>query len=133
MSIDSRICPHAGGNADVVQGDGAPQQRVSETPLPGCAVVSRFVIANGMAAEVREAFRNRPHLVDAAPGYLRMDVISPVDQPEEIWLITYWTDEESYRVWHHSHLYHESHKGIPGGLKLVPGSTEVRRFEYISS
>lgn len=32
-------------------------------------------------------------------------------------------------LWHHSHLYHESHKGIPKGLKRVPGETQIRRFE----
>lgn len=95
--------------------------------------LSRFVIANDMREEVKEAFRNRPHLVDDAPGFVSMDVISPIEAPDEIWLITYWTDEESYRTWHHGHVYHASHKGIPKGLKLVPKSANVRLFEYISS
>ena len=94
--------------------------------------MSKFAIANGMTAEVKQAFRDRPHLVDSAPGYVRMDVISPLDLPEEIWLITYWTDEASYRTWHRGHTYHESHKGIPKGLKLVPKSTEIRFFEHVS-
>ena len=94
--------------------------------------MSKFAIANGMTAEVKQAFRDRPHLVDSAPGYVRMDVISPLDLPEEIWLITYWTDEASYRTWHRGHTYHESHKGIPKGLKLVPKRTEIRFFEHVS-
>ncbi len=99
----------------------------------GFVAMSRFVIANGLTAEVKAAFRERPHLVDSAPGYLRMDVISPADQPDEIWLLTFWTDEASFKTWHHSHVYRESHKGIPKGLKLVPGSTEIRRFEHVAS
>lgn len=95
--------------------------------------LSRFVIANDMREEVRAAFRNRPHLVDDAPGFISMDVISPTDNPDEIWLITYWTDETSYRTWHRGHTYRESHKGIPKGLKLVPKSASVHFFEYISS
>ena len=102
-------------------------------PRAGFVAVSKFVVANGMTEEVRRAFAARPHLVDSAPGYVRMDVISPLDRPEEFWLITYWRDEESFRVWHRSHEYHESHRGIPKGLKLVPGTAEVRRFEYVSS
>lgn len=94
--------------------------------------MSKFAIANGMTAEVKQAFRERPHLVDDAPGFVRMDVISPVDVPEEIWLITYWTDEPSYRTWHRGHTYHASHQGIPKGLKLVPKSTEIRFFEHVS-
>ena len=56
---------------------------------------SRFRIANGMAEAVHDAFRNRPHLADEVPGFIRMDVISTKGCPEEIRLITFWADEES--------------------------------------
>ena len=56
----------------------------------------------------------------------------PIDGPKEIWLVTHWRDEQSYRTWHRSHEYHESHKGIPKGLKLVPGSANVRLFEVFA-
>ncbi|MGB8635429.1 MAG: antibiotic biosynthesis monooxygenase [Rhodanobacteraceae bacterium] len=88
--------------------------------------LSRFTIRNGMDAEVREAFVSRPHLVDSAPGFLGMEVMSPIEDAAQIWLLTRWTDEQSYRTWHRSHSYHESHSGIPKGLKLVPGSVEIR-------
>jgi heme-degrading monooxygenase HmoA len=100
---------------------------------PRFVALSRFAVANGMTAQVKQAFVDRPHLVDDAPGFLRMEVISPVDEPDEIWLLTYWSDEESFKTWHKSHTYHESHKGIPKGLKLVPKSTQVRYFEYVCS
>ncbi len=96
-------------------------------------VVSKFTVANDMTAEIKEAFRNRPHKVDSADGFLRMEVISPVDDLNEIWLITFWRDEPSYKTWHHSHLYRESHQGIPKGLKLVPKSAGIRCFEGVSS
>jgi heme oxygenase (mycobilin-producing) len=105
---------------------------ISPTPQ-GFAAISRFTIANGMTVQVKAAFHARPHLVDGASGFRRMEVISPVDRPEEIWLITFWTDEESFRTWHRSHLYRDSHKGIPKGLKLVPGETEIRHFEHVAS
>lgn len=96
------------------------------------AVLSRFTIANDMMQEVREAFRNRPHQVDHAPGFLRMEVMSPLGKPEEIWLTTWWRDEPSFDAWHKSHAYQESHRGMPKGLKLVPRSTEIRRFEIVA-
>jgi len=103
-------------------------------PAPtGFVALSKFVVANAMTPEVKTAFRERPHLVDAAPGYVRMEVISPLDRPEEIWLLTFWTDEASFRTWHRSHLYRESHQGIPRGLKLLPGETQVRHFEHVAS
>jgi heme-degrading monooxygenase HmoA len=95
--------------------------------------LSRFTVANGMAEQVRNAFRERPHLVDRAPGFLGMEVMSPVGDAAEIWLVTRWRDEQSYRTWHRSHSYHQSHKDIPKGLKLVPKSTEIRLFEVFSN
>lgn len=95
--------------------------------------LSRFTIANEMTDEVKEAFVARPHLVDDAPGFVRLEVLSPLDSPDEIWLLTYWTDEESFRVWHHSHLYRESHRAIPKGLKLVPKSASLRYFAQVCS
>lgn len=95
--------------------------------------ISRFAVANGMESDVKEAFTFRPHRVDDAPGFVRLDVISPVDNPAEIWLVTYWQDEACYRDWHKSHEFHDSHKGIPKGLKLIPKSTELRFFNHICS
>ncbi|MCC9167238.1 antibiotic biosynthesis monooxygenase family protein [Pontibacter harenae] len=94
--------------------------------------ISSFEVANDMAPEVKEAFRNRPHLVDDAPGFIKLQVLSPQENLNEIWLMTYWTDEESFQVWYKSHMYHDVHKGIPKGLKLVPGSVKVRGFEHVT-
>lgn len=107
--------------------------RPDAQPASKFVALSKFVIANDKTAAVKKAFRQRPHLVDDQPGFVRMEVFSPLDRPEEIWLVTYWTDAASFKLWHHSHLYHESHQGIPKGLKLVPGEQEIRHFEHICS
>lgn len=90
--------------------------------------ISSFVIANDMVQEVQEAFQNRPRLVDQVPGFVRMEVFSPQDKPREFWLMTYWKDEESFKTWYKSHQYHDSHAGIPKGVKLVPNSVSVKYF-----
>jgi len=95
--------------------------------------LSRFIIANGMVEEVHEAFRNRPHLVDRAPGFLGMQVMHPHDDTREIWLFTQWMDENCYTAWHRSHNYHASHLGIPKGLKVVPKSAEIRLFNVFAT
>ena len=94
--------------------------------------LSRFTIRNDMAEQVRQAFVARPHLVDQAAGFLGMQVMSPLENASEIWLVTQWSDEPSYHVWHKSHAYHDSHRGIPKGLKLVPGSVEIRFFNLFA-
>ena len=43
--------------------------------------LSWFTVANGMADQVKDAFINRPHLVDTAPGFLRMQVITRATIP----------------------------------------------------
>ena len=103
-----------------------------QADLAGFVVLSQFTVAR-MTEEVKQAFRQRPHRVDNAAGFVRMEVLSPCDTPNEIWLITYWKDESSYRRWHHSHLYQESHQGIPKGLRLVPKSVSIRFFEHVAS
>lgn len=105
---------------------------MSGDPTAGYVAYSRFVVANGMREEVKLAFQRRPRLVEGAPGFLRLDVISPLDRPEEFWLVTYWTDEQSFRDWHRSHSYSDSHAGIPKGLKLVRGETLIRGFEHVT-
>ena len=104
--------------------------------LPGedeFVALSRFRVANGMGSEVRDAFRARPHKVDDASGFRGMEVLNPIDDSEEFWLITRWSDEESFRAWHHSHLYRESHEGIPRGLKLDASATMMKCFRKVSS
>jgi len=100
---------------------------------PDYVAISRFRVRNGLAPEVAAAFRSRPHLVESADGFLRLDVLSPAEDESEFWLLTYWRDEESFRVWHRSHLYRDSHEHMPKGLKLDPSVTEVRAFRYIAS
>lgn len=66
-------------------------------PTPtGFVALSRFVVANGMEAEVKAAFRARPHRVDRAVGFVRMEVLCPLDRPQEIWLVTHWRHADDY-------------------------------------
>ncbi len=100
---------------------------------PGYVSISRFRVDNGMEGEVADAFRSRPHVVEGTAGFVRMDVLSPVEDDAEFWLVTFWTDEASFRAWHHGHTFRESHSGIPKGLKLDARATELRGFRYVAS
>lgn len=111
-----------------------PQREEELTQVnPGYVSISRFRVRNGMEADVAAAFRGRPHLVDDAPGFLRMEVLTPAEDDAEFWLVTYWSDEDSFRAWHRGHMYRESHAWIPKGLKLDASATELRGFRYVAS
>ncbi len=96
------------------------------------AYISRFTIQNGMEQEVKQAFRERPKFVEGAKGFIKLDVLSPFEQPAEIHLITYWESEEDFESWHKDHLK-ASHQLIPKGLKLVPHSWTLTKYEHITS
>ncbi len=95
--------------------------------------ISRFAVANNHDNAVRDAFHERPHLVDSAKGFIRMEVANPCGNPKEFWLLTWWQDEDCFNVWHRSHAYHESHRGIPKGLKLDPERTEVMKLNVFAT
>lgn len=94
--------------------------------------ISKFEVRNNMEDEVREAFINRPKLVEEADGFVGLNVISPKENPAEFWLITHWEDEESFHHWHEHHRS-ESHQYIPKGLKLVKRSFSLNYFDHITS
>jgi heme-degrading monooxygenase HmoA len=94
-------------------------------------VVSRFRVANGLASEVRAAFEGRPRSVERTPGFLGMEVYTDAGDPAIFWLVTRWTDAETYRVWHRSPDHRASHAFIPKGLKLDPAETMVRVLDRV--
>lgn len=95
--------------------------------------ISRFAVANALDNAVRGAFQERPHLVDSAPGFIRMEVANPCGDDKEFWLLTWWEDAASFDLWHHSHAYHDSHRHIPKGLKLERGRTEMLRLQVFAT
>jgi len=99
----------------------------------GFVALSRFEVRAGWEDAVVAAFRDRPHEVERAPGFQRLDVLRPTSQPTEFWLITYWTHEQAFREWHRGHGRIEAHRGMPAGLKLVPGSAELLDLEHVTS
>ena len=88
-------------------------------------VISRFRVRNGLEKEVRIAFLNRPHLVEKAAGFCGIDILTDAADPSLFLLLTRWTDEQSFRAWHHSEAHHHSHQFIPQGLKLDASFTSL--------
>jgi heme-degrading monooxygenase HmoA len=94
--------------------------------------MSRFKVANGLEAEVKQAFLHRPHLVDHVPGFLGMETFTEEKDATAFYLLTRWTDAGSFRAWHASPAHHQSHRGIPKGLKLDPAFTKILVLDRLS-
>lgn len=85
-----------------------------------------------MEAEVKKAFFNRPHLVDTVPSFLGMETFTDAGDATIFYLVTRWTDAESFRLWHGSADHRLSHKFIPKGLKLDPQFTKVTILDRLA-
>lgn len=93
--------------------------------------MSRFKVANGMEEAVSDAFLNRPRLVDSARGFLGFETYTDAKDCRVFYLVTRWTDESAFRLWHSSDDHRASHAGIPKGLKLDAAFTEVTLLDRI--
>ncbi len=98
----------------------------------GFVALSIFEVVNNMIEEVKDAFINRPHFVENADGFIKLEVLCPIENKNEIWLITYWDKEESYKNWFKSESHKMSHEFMPKGLKLNPEKTSLLKFDFIT-
>lgn len=95
--------------------------------------ISRFRVANGLEHAVKEAFQDRPRLVESAPGFLGLEVFNESNDASVFVLVTRWTDVSSFRSWHASDAHDRSHASIPGGLKLDAAYTKLTLLDEITA
>lgn len=94
--------------------------------------LSRFRVANECGSAVRDAFLSRPGLVDKTPGFLGLEAFTDTEDVSLFYLITRWTDVNSFRQWHSGAAHKQAHTGIPKGLKLDASFTLLRTLDRIS-
>jgi heme-degrading monooxygenase HmoA len=93
--------------------------------------LSRFKVANGLQAYVAQAFLNRPRLVEHSEGFLGLEVFTDFRDSSVFYLSTRWASESAFRQWHASEAHHQSHKGIPEGIKLDATFTQLVVLEHL--
>jgi len=94
---------------------------------------SRFRVLDGREPDVRQAFLNRPRLVDDQPGFLGIEVFQDQTDSTIFYLVTRWSDAASFRTWHSSTAHERSHELMPKGLKLDSALTELRILERLEA
>lgn len=77
-----------------------------------------------MIAAIRQTLEGGPHNHDRPEGFVRLEVNRPVGADDEVWLMTWWQDQESYVAW----------SGEPSGGASPGGSSasDVQYFEQIA-
>ena len=102
-----------------------------------------FVVTNRVPVETdwrekfEERFRQRAGQVDKQPGFLRMEIMRPVDDNTPYLVMTVWRDEQAFRDWvesddfklaHQNPLPKEAYKSSGGGMEqhtiIVSASAE---------
>lgn len=61
-----------------------------------------------------------------------METFTEEKDASAFYLLTRWTDAGLFRAWHASPAHHQSHRGIPKGLKLDPSFTEIFVLDRLS-
>lgn len=90
-------------------------------------VTNRIPVAAGHEAAFEERFRNRAHLIDRSPGFIRNLVLRPVQRrfnhrtgewetiaEQGYYLVqTYWESEEAFWDWTRSESFRIAHSNRP--------------------
>jgi heme-degrading monooxygenase HmoA len=95
--------------------------------------MSRFRVKNHREQDVRQAFLDRPRLVDDQAGFLGLEVFEDQADRTMFYLVTRWSDAASFRTWHSSQEHKRSHELMPKGLKLDSAFTELRVLERVEA
>ncbi len=104
-------------------------------------VTNRIPVAMGHEADFEDRFRNRAHLVDSAPGFIRNEVHRPrpvrfdheaggfVPDPDRegyYEVKTWWRSMEDFEAWTKSPAFAEAHKNrAPREMFSGPSVLEV--------
>jgi heme-degrading monooxygenase HmoA len=108
-------------------GRGLPQAPV-ERPMAIYVSVSRLRVAAERSEELVSAFRQRAHLVDAADGFLGLEVWRSDRDRGEIVMVSRWRDRDCFKRYMRSEEHKVSHDRIPAGLDAA---IKLERLEHL--
>jgi len=95
--------------------------------------MSRFRVLHRREQDVRQAFLNRPGLVDNQAGFLGLEVFQDHSDCAVFYLVTRWSDVSAFHSWHSSQAHRASHGTMPKGLKLDSAFTELRILDRVEA
>lgn len=75
-------------------------------------VANRISVTKGFEKAFEERFKSRARKVDRMPGFIRNEVLRPLESEYYI-ILTYWKDKETFSSWTESKEFKEAHKNKP--------------------
>ena len=107
-------------------------------------VTNRIPVAQGHEEEFEDRFRNRAHLIDKSPGFIKNLILQPVqrrfrhqtgewEEKEEqgYYLVqTYWESEQAFWDWTKSESFRAAHSNRPPA-EMFAGPNELEIHKVI--
>ena len=107
-------------------------------------VTNRIPVAKGHEEEFEDRFRNRAHLIDKSPGFIKNLILQPVqrrfrhqtgewEEKEEqgYYLVqTYWESEQDFWDWTNSESFRAAHSNRPPA-EMFAGPNELEIHKVI--
>ncbi len=90
--------------------------------------VSRLRVEPADASRLVGAFRDRAHLVDAADGFVDLEVWQSDRDAGELLMVSRWRDRDAFRAYMRSDAHRVSHARIPPDLD---DAITLERLEHL--
>ncbi len=94
-------------------------------------VSSEVTISSEHGKQLEQAFRDRLHLVEAAPGFQRLEVWRDINLPGVFQMVSWWDDVACFRDYMRSDDHRRSHARIPTEPER-PHASGLRRYRLVS-
>jgi heme-degrading monooxygenase HmoA len=92
--------------------------------------MARLRVRPERAEELVAAFRARAHLVDAADGFLDLEVWRSDRDPNELIMVSRWRDRASFTAYMRSPAHRVSHERIDADLDAA---IKLERLEHLNT
>ena len=87
-------------------------------------VTNRVPVESNWREKFEERFRKRAGQVDKQPGFLRMEIMRPVDDDTPYLVMTVWQDEQAFLDWVESEDFKLAHQNpLPKEAYKKTGNT----------
>ena len=91
-------------------------------------ITNRVPVAEAYRDEFEKRFRNRAGQIDQQDGFLRMEVLRPLDDGGCYLVVTMWESEHAFRNWIKSEDFEIAHKN-PLPKDAYTGEAKMERHE----
>ena len=99
-------------------------------------VANRVPVAKGWEEQFEERFRHRAGQVDKQPGFVRMQILRPLDEGTPYVVLTTWESEQAFNNWVGSDDFKLAHQNpLPKEAFDTDGKVQggLEQFELVLS